>query len=153
MKSIVLTVSFFVISVVALAQAQYKQAIGIKFPGGFSATYKNFITNKNAIELQATFWTKGVRFAGLYEFNFAIEGAEGLNWYVGPGVHFGVWNTENKIAYNTSSDLGIDGILGLDYKLKNTPINISIDWQPSISILGNTGLSPSLGGLAIRYTF
>jgi hypothetical protein len=153
MKKMILIVSLCFFSYSIFAQAQYKQAIGIKLPGGFSATYKNFITPKNAIELQATFWSKGVRFAGLYEFNFEIEGAQGLNWYVGPGVHLGVWNTENKKAYNASADLGIDGIIGLDYKFKNAPINISIDWQPSISVLGNTGVSPALGGLGLRYTF
>ncbi len=153
MKKLLLVGIFSVATVVAFSQSGYKQAIGIKFPGGFSATYKNFVTSKNAIEVQATFWNKGMRIAGLYEFHFPIQGAENLQWYVGPGVHIGSWNNTNKVVYNSSTDLGIDGVIGLDYKLKNAPVNFSLDWQPSFSLLGNSGANTAFGGIAVRYTF
>ncbi|MCX6318354.1 MAG: hypothetical protein NTW29_13775 [Bacteroidetes bacterium] len=44
-------------------------------------------------------------------------------------------------------------MLGLDYKLKTAPINISLDWQPSIEFDENLGFVGSWGGLGIRYTF
>lgn len=53
-------------------QSTYQQAIGLKFPGGFSVTYKKFVTTLNNIEAQATVWNKGFRVSGLYEFNFTL---------------------------------------------------------------------------------
>ena len=98
------------------------------------------------------FFREGVRFTGLYEFHFYnIEGVNGLAWYVGPGAHIGFYIPKYKTQYNTAADIGIDGVIGLDYKIKNTPINLSLDWQPSYSILGNAGLQPQFGGLSIRY--
>ena len=48
--------------------------------------------------------------------------------------------------------MGIDGVLGLDYKFKDAPINISLDWQPSVTLIGASS-SPAYGGIAVRYTF
>src|SRR5581483_4294134 len=66
----------------------YHQALGIKFPVGFSVTYKKFVTQSNNLEGQVTTGNKGFRVSGLYEFNFySFNNVEGLAWFVGPGVH------------------------------------------------------------------
>jgi hypothetical protein len=37
-----------------------------------------------------------------------------------------------KIYYGyRGGAVGIDGVLGLDYKFNGAPINMSLDWQPS----------------------
>jgi hypothetical protein len=132
----------------------YKQAIGIKFPGGLSLTYKKFVTDTHSIEGQLTSWNKGFRMAGLYEFNFyTFNDVEGLAWFVGPGVHVGFWKDQYSKDYNSYADLGIDGIIGLDYKFKNIPINVSADWEPAVTLVGSAGFTPAYGGLAVRYTF
>ncbi len=46
----------------------------------------------------------------------------------------------------------MDGVLGLDYKIKGAPINVSIDWQPSINFVGYGRFESGWGGLGIRYT-
>jgi hypothetical protein len=155
MKKLLIFVFATMLSFAAFSQP-YKQAIGLKYPGGTSITYKNFIANTKALEAQATFWSNGVRFSALYEFNFyTFEGVDGLGWFVGPGIHAGVWNDKYATSKNltTRTDLGIDGIIGVDYKFKDIPLNFSVDWQPSIVIAGSTGFSPALGGVALRYTF
>lgn len=129
----------------------YNSAIGAKISTGLAFTYKKFVTPKNALEGQAMFFREGIRFAGLYEFHFNIEGVDGLRWYVGPGAHVGFWKPEYKDKYNSSVDIGVDGVLGLDYKFKDLPLNLSLDWQPGFSVLGDAGLQPQFGGLAIRY--
>jgi len=132
----------------------YKQALGLKFPLGFSVTYKKFVTNNNNIEGQLTYWKKGFRIAGLYEFNFfTFPSVPNLSWFVGPGAHVGFWKDQYQKTYNSKADLGIDGIIGLDYKFENIPINVSVDWQPAVTLVGTAGVTPSFGGLAIRYTF
>lgn len=134
------------------AGTEYNQAIGIKFPGGLSLTYKKFVTDTRNIELQLTSWNQGFRVSGLYEFNYyTFNSVEGLAWFVGPGVHIGLWKEQYSKDYNSYADLGIDGIIGLDYKFKNIPINASIDWEPAVTLVGTAGFTPAYGGLAIRY--
>ena len=153
MKKIIALCFAITVAGFVYGQNDYKQAIGIKFPGGTSITYKNFITETKSIEALMTFWEKGFKLSALYEFNFPIQDVQGLNWYVGPGVHLGGWKNKFKDEQKSSADFGIDGIIGLDYKFADIPINISLDWQPSITLLGNSDFVPTMGGLAIRYTF
>lgn len=134
-------------------QPAYSQAIGLKFLSGVSITYKKFVTEKNAIEAQANFWNRGYRLVGLYEFHFYDFDVDGLSWYVGPGAHIGSWSNSYAKDSGSKADIGIDGVIGMDYKFKNLPINLSADWQPSLSLIGSNGFSPSYGGIAIRYTF
>jgi hypothetical protein len=133
--------------------APYDQAIGIKIPAGFSVTYKQFISDTHSIEAQASFWQKGFRLSGLYEFNFyTFDGVPNLGWFVGGGAHIGTWNSKYKEEYDSNVDFGIDGIIGLDYKFPDLPLNLSVDWQPSLALIGSN-FSPAYGGIGIRYTF
>lgn len=155
MKKIISLLLLSFLAVVSLnAQTNYSRAVGIKAGGGFSFTYKQFVTENNNLEAQATLWNKGFRVSGLYEFNFyRFEQAPGLALFAGPGVHIGFWKDEFQKDYNSKAEFGIDGIIGLDYKFSNVPVNISLDWQPAVTLVGSAGFSPSFGGIGIRYTF
>ncbi len=132
--------------------ATYKSALGAKFSSGVAATYKTFVNSSHALEANTTFFREGIRLVGLYEFHFySFDKAPGLAWYIGPGAHVGFWKRNFRDKYNSTVDVGIDGVLGLDYKIPGAPINLSLDWQPSYSVVGSAGLSPQLGGFAIRY--
>jgi len=126
----------------------YRTALGVKIWDGGGISLKHFF-DKNAGELIGYFWYRGVRFTGLYEIHFDIAGAPGLKWYVGPGAHVGFYNDK----YGGGAVAGIDGVLGLDYKINNAPINLSLDWQPSLEFGNGTGFWGGWGGLGIRYTF
>ncbi len=129
--------------------SSYKTALGVKVWDGGGISFKHFVSGNNAIELIGYFWNRGTRITGLYEIHGPISGASGLQWYIGPGAHVGFYNTK----YGDGSFIGIDGVLGLDYKFKGAPINISLDWQPSFEFGDNRGFVGSWGGLGIRYTF
>jgi hypothetical protein len=137
----------------------YTTALGIKFLDGAGVTLKHFIKKNNALEGVLFFWERGTRLTGLYEFHFDINGAPGLKWYVGPGVHVGFYdnNFYNRRYYDdsryTGTYAGIDGVLGLDYKINTVPINLSIDWQPSFEFGTGRGFTGNWGGFAVRYTF
>jgi hypothetical protein len=127
----------------------YRTALGVKVWDGGGISFKHFVTDKNALEFIGYFWSRGTRITGLYEIHGPINGATGLQWYIGPGAHVGFYNTK----YGDGAFIGIDGVLGLDYKFKGAPINISLDWQPSFEFGDNRGFVGSWGGLGIRYTF
>jgi hypothetical protein len=133
---------------------QYKTAVGLKFyPGAF--TIKHFIEKNKAVEGLGYFWYYGLRFTALYEIHNDVSGVEGLKWYIGPGAHIGVWNTTWKNRYPSrvsSAAIGVDGVIGLDYKFSEAPINISLDWQPSFNVVGYTYFEAGWAGLAVRYT-
>ena len=149
---ILLAIAAFLLALAATAQP-YNKAIGIKFPVGTGITYKKFVTPKAAMEFQALTAKESFMVDGLYEFHFQFTKAEGLSWYVGPGVHAGFYRSEFQKTYNSKMDLGIDGVLGLDYKFNGLPINVSLDWQPSLSFTGNSGTHSAYGGVAVRYAF
>ncbi|MBL7744117.1 MAG: hypothetical protein JNN00_11630 [Chitinophagaceae bacterium] len=127
----------------------YTTALGVKVWDGGGISLKHFFTEKNAGELIGYFWSQGVRFTGLYEIHGNINNAPGLRWYIGPGAHVGFYNSKN----GDGAFVGIDGVIGLDYKFNGAPINLSLDWQPSIEFGDGRGFWGGWGGLGIRYTF
>ncbi len=152
MKKILLLL-FFVVSLnVVMAQnrtansTEYKTAIGVKVWNGAGVSLKTFITEKNALEFIGYFDRYGTRISGLYEFhgNLSTEGA--LKWYIGPGVHVGL--------YKGITAVGIDGVVGIDYKFTNMPLNLALDWQPSVEFAAGSrnGFYGNWGGFAIRFT-
>lgn len=163
-KLIIITVLLMLLSAENIsAQSMgrtYETALGLKFAGAGGVTLKHFLNKKAALEGIAYFWRYGGNITGLYEFHGDINGAPGLKWYVGPGAHIGFWNTKwkDRYGYNyNGSYVGLDGVLGLDYKFNGAPINMSLDWQPSINFGDGPdryyGFYSGWGGFAIRYTF
>lgn len=143
--------------VVTVSQAQsksasgstYRTALGVKVWDGGGISFKHFVSGNNALELIGYFWNRGTRITGLYEIHGPISGATGLQWYIGPGAHIGFYNSK----HGDGAFAGIDGVLGLDYKFKGAPINISLDWQPSFEFGEGRGFYGNWGGLGVRYTF
>lgn len=154
-KIILLPLVIFLTITISQAQnsstnsSSYKNALGVKVLDGGGITFKHFVSGNNALEFIGYFWNRGTRITGLYEIHGPISGASGLKWYIGPGAHIGFYNTK----YGDGSFVGLDGVLGLDYKFKGAPINMSIDWQPSFEFGDNRGFVGSWGGFAVRYTF
>ncbi len=156
-KLLVLTfVVFAAVSVHAQSMGStYRTALGLKvYPAAI--TVKHFVANNRAVEGLGYISQDGFRLTGLYEIHGDFTGAEGLKWYVGGGAHLGVWSDTWKQSYpyrNHGPAFGVDGVLGLDYKIKNAPLNLSFDWQPSFNFVGYNYFEGGWGGLGIRYTF
>lgn len=131
------------------AGSSYKNALGVKVWDGGGISFKHFVSDKNALEFVGYFWNQGTRITGLYEIHMPLSDAGGLQWYIGPGAHVGFYNSKN----GDGTFIGVDGVLGLDYKLKKAPLNLSLDWQPSFEFGDGHGFVGSWGGLGIRYTF
>jgi hypothetical protein len=156
MKSKLLTAAIVLLttfSASAQEGSDYQTAIGVKFYPG-AITLKHFVNDKAAVEGLGYFFNDGFRVTGLYEFHFDISNAAGLKWYVGPGAHLGFYNDKynrNNSINDGGVAIGVDGVIGLDYKIKSAPINLSLDFQPSIEFGNYSGNVGTFGGLAIRY--
>ena len=159
MRNIIVIMLLLFIAIASGAQSKsakgssYKSALGVKMWDGGGITFKHFFSENNAGELTGYFWNRGVRFTGLYEIHGTFSDAPGLRWYIGPGAHIGFYDYYKKNNHIDGTYFGIDGVLGLDYKFRGAPINMSIDWQPSFEFGDFVGFVGNWGGFSIRYTF
>lgn len=166
MKNIIIVIiTFFFLFLMNSMQAQdYNNAVGVRLAWGFGATGKHFFSEKVAGEAIINYWSRGrlgyrytrTRITALVEIHNDLSSvAEGLKWYAGGGAFVGFWGGEFGRFFEgyTSTQIGLSGVIGADYKFKDLPINVSVDWTPSIAIAGGAGFFGNAGGIAVRYTF
>jgi len=134
---------------------EYKQAIGLR--GGLynGITYKNFITNNTAIEgILQTRW-HGFGLVGLLEHHKDFSSVNNLYWFYGYGAHIGFYDTKytHWDTAGTSTVVGVDGIIGIEYDIPGVPIAIGLDWKPYVNLIGYSHFFGDGGAFSVRYTF
>jgi len=147
-------IAMFAIQSSSKAQS-YKNAIGGRFGASNGVTFKTSLGENKMLDIIANFRSNNnynyFRVTALYEVYQPISGARGLNWYYGGGASLG--SVKYK-PYNSSDlYLSVDGVLGLDYKFADAPINLSLDWKPAIQLAPDTNFDASGVGLSLRFTF
>ena len=159
MKRILLLVILTFSMSYAFSQS-YTTSAGIRFGTFQGVQIKHFLQDGQAIEgLVSTRWN-GIIVSGLYEFQkpFKSSDTESLYWYMGGGAHVGYWGAGYYYADkdDVAGVLGLDFIAGLEYEIPEVPFTASLDWKPSINLVGEVGerrFWPLGGGLSFRYTF
>jgi len=152
----VLVTSLFVLDI----KAQYSTAFGLRIGGTSGLDVKHFYKSSKAFEGIIGTFGNGISFTGLIEKYSPVYNAQGLYVYYGGGAHLAIYNGRSdhysyfgrEINYYKNNDvgLGINGIVGLEYRLpEDIPISISLDLKPFIE-LGTGGYvtfapDPSLG--------
>ena len=149
----------FSFTVSDIAAQSYKTALGLRFGGLTSGiTLKHFTNSNTALEGILIVGRKSVVITGLYEKHVAADKNSSLKFLYGFGAHVGFFQDggsyyyNDKRTYTSTAVLGIDGILGLDYKFNKAPINISMDIKPFIDFFGGNYVYMD-GGISLRYTF
>lgn len=137
------------------ANAQsYENAIGIRVGSYNGVNFKTFVNNNKALDFNLAVRSndnfKRFMLTGLYEVHNPINGAPGLLWYYGGGASIGSYKVKN---YDGELFLSADGVLGLDYKFDEIPLNLAIDWRPRLALAPDTDFGTGDVGLAIRFTF
>lgn len=153
----ILVVGFSMLSLSNSLAQNYKTAVGARIGYPLTLSGKYFIDESIALEANL-----GLRaFSGYSWFALSAAGLkhkpldvlDGLNWYYGAGLSVYFWRFDQITTLSSSSSLGLQGYVGLDYTFKKSPINVTIDWTPTFFINGYTsGLGTRFGGLGIRYT-
>ncbi len=119
---------------------------------GISA--KHFITTSGAVEGIVTFRWGGFNIAGLGEFHLQVFDTEGMYFYYGGGIHAGAWDSgkaSNLPDTGKELNLGIDGIIGLEYAFSDVPLSLGLDWKPNWNIIQNSRLIIDEISLSLRY--
>lgn len=133
----------------------YATGVGLRAGVTNGLTVKHFIQEDVALEgILHTRW-RGLVITGLYEVHKNIREVRGLRWFYGGGAHVGSWNyrKETPPDYHGTTVIGIDGIIGLDYKFVDAPINLSLDYKPAFNIINSAGFWGDEVALSIRFTF
>lgn len=138
----------------------YKTAIGVRGLGTSGLTIKHFTKSTTAIEGIIGFYPNAFSVTVLSEKYAQAFDTRGLNWYYGIGGHIAtqsdVYSRDNGLYRRQSSEfgLGIDGIFGIEYKINEVPIAISLDFKPFLEVATDGDAFVALDpGLGIKVTF
>ena len=128
--------------------ADYKLGLGLRLSTAAptlsnAISVKYMMTPASALEGIISF---GTRFGlgGLYEIHKPLNGTGGLKWFYGAGAYVGFQSHDTY--------LGPTGIIGLDYKFSNAPLNLSLDWKPELDIIPKINFVPDAFALSARFT-
>lgn len=170
MKTLKITAFIAFIALSAPANAQYKTAIGLRAGESSGLTIKHFTNETTAWDFIISFWPNDLSVFALYEKHKPL--GSNFNLYYGVGGHlaFNTWGPRRGYYYyddrgryrgrgwwyrdRDGFGLGIDGILGLEFKVPDIPLAISLDIKPYIEFNTDRNIywSPDPGlGLKIAF--
>ena len=97
-----------------------------------------------------------------------LSDAPGLSWYYGFGGQLRTQRLEYDYRYKveggpdwvvvnnevvTETDLGLDGVIGLEYKFKEAPVAVFVDATLFMELFNDPFMFDGQAGLGVRYTF
>lgn len=149
-------ISLFIFALICLAatgvNAQtYQTGIGAKFYVGDGSiggiNIRHSTAENTALEGSLLFFNGGLGIEGLYQYQGPINGAPGLEYFVGGGgmLGFGTGRYNND---NVQFALRLTG--GVDYKFADAPLAVSMGLDPFFYLTPSTGANLSLG-IGLRY--
>jgi hypothetical protein len=153
-KNFLLALVAVVITFSQASAQSYKNAIGLGLDFGSGSTligpsFKHKFNSNTAGQAELLFGDHSTRLQAFYQYHQAIDGASGLNWYIGggPGLNFFSYS-----GYDQTNFLLIP-MAGLDFKIPSAPIAMSFDWRPTAWIGDNSDFEAGRFGFGFRFTF
>jgi hypothetical protein len=150
----------------------YRGAIGARIGTSFydvlSVSYKTFLSNAGAIELNGGFGIRGysgyygggyyddrpfsLSASASYQHHFNIP-VQGLRWFVGGGLT--VANSFSDNDQLKEFNFGLFPTGGVDYKIPRIPLNVSADIRPTFFLTNPNIYNDVVAsfGVSARYTF
>ena len=148
-------------STLAINTDSYNTAIGIRGAGTSGLTIKHFTQNSRAIEGILGFYPNAFSVTVLVEQYVNAFDTPGLNWYYGAGGHVAATNNKypDREYWGYRRDdgdvgLGVDGIIGMEYKIREIPFAISLDVKPFLEVTTSGNVFLALDpGIGVKVTF
>lgn len=137
----------------------YNVMVGVRGGTSLGGSVKHFVTDQSALELMVFNRWKGWNASLLYEYHMDIREFRGMEWYIGGGVHYGIWKepkAEPPWVYKGTEDYrayGVDAIVGLEYNFYNTNFYLSLDWKPAYNFVDFTDQWWDEAAFTLRYSF
>lgn len=128
----------------------YQHAIGLKVGSPFGISYKHCLDDSKALEFQATGWPYGPRGTFLYERLKPFDHSQ-FSWFYGGGAHVQLYTLTSigaaekfKLDSKKGLGLGIESIIGIEYKIRNAPFISDFTLKPNFEVT-------TFGQYAINY--
>jgi hypothetical protein len=148
-------------------QAQYYlHSAGIRIGGSYGLTYKNFFNEKQAVEFLVGGREGGMHVTTTFQFNKPLNLSKNETFflYYGGGGHIGfqdyavkVLDTYTGFRYQNETffSMGVDAIIGLEYRFLTAPITIGLDIKPYFTFIGFRYTKANFwdASLSVKYTF
>jgi len=166
-KLYVLIVALFMYS---LSYAQYDRSAGLRFGSSWGVTFKKFVHEEEAFELLLSGRHDGLQLTGLYEFHSPLKWGLSDRLYLnyGMGGHFGFErNDYSRVFFLPGNQaefigrgrhlfaMGIDALVGIEYRWLAFPLTVGIDMKPYFDFIGmrSTRLRFWDTALTVKYIF
>jgi hypothetical protein len=147
--------AFLCLATVSVSAQTYETALGAKFYtgegiGGINVRHST--APNTALEGSLLFFADRIGLEGLYEYQAPINGAPGLQYFVGGGAMLAFRTGGRRFAddHDNSVDFALRLTGGVDYKFTNAPIDISLGLDPFFYLTPSTGSDLALG-IGLRY--
>lgn len=166
MKKSFILVAILAIVSVGMAVAQ-PRAIGLNLGSGVGLSYQHSLGEANMLDVAASIpvLVDGFGIGGIVTYDWInpfgkvipwdYEGT--WNWYLGVGAAGGMYGLFSSEAPNVWH-AGVAGHAGIEYQFW-FPLQLSLDYRPTIGVAGNDGIGFDLNGLfngislGVRYLF
>lgn len=149
---------------------QYDRSAGVRLGGSLGLTFKKFVVDEQAVEAIVSNRKKGIQLTLMYLMHqpMHVSFNENFYFYYGAGGHVGSERHGgiNKVLYNVDPPeyyytdknyltMGIDAIIGIEYRMLSVPITLSLDLKPYINYIGFRELDADFwdASIAIKYVF
>lgn len=153
-----LILSILMISFFMTVQGQnYKTGLGIRAGLTSGLTAKYFFEQNTAVE-----GILGIRYRGIHTTVLIEKQTHAFNtsrvyWIYGLGGHIGFYNNgTNDLPYDADygrgPELGVDGIVGLEYDVVDIPFTLGVDIKPFFDLVAPAFVYWDLG-FTVRYVF
>ncbi len=124
----------------------YEHSVGVRAGYSSGIVYKAFFRHRStAIEGALLYNRHGFNLSALFEYHPEVFRNKRIQVYVGGGVFGGEWDDEFSV--------GIAGIVGIEYILRDYPLSFSADWKPMLNIFKDFEPDWLDFGVSIRYHF
>jgi len=125
----------------------YMHAAGIRAGISSGISYKGFLLHRmSAFEGGILYNRHGLNLTALYEYHLEPFKKNTRTFvYLGGGAFGGEWEDEFSI--------GLAAVAGIEYTLRDLPLNFSLDWKPMFNIYAVLEPDWIDFGLSVRYRF
>lgn len=149
----------FAVPSLAHAGASHRRSgtAGVGLGGGTTGaglSAKVFLSDASAVQAVAGPWGGwgngglGLSADYLYEMPTIVEGeAAELAWNVGAGAGVGIFSKTSTLG------VGVSGVAGLEVAFKPVPLDLVIEYRPTLSVLPGVGLDLIGATAHLRYFF
>ena len=129
-----------------LSAQPYEHSVGVRAGYSSGIVYKAFFRHRpTAIEGGLLYNRHGFNLSALVEYHPEVFRNKRIQVYMGGGAFGGEWDDEFS--------LGIAGVAGIEYILRDLPLSFSADWRPMLNLFVDFEPDWLDFGVSIRYHF